>query len=242
MPVNPTYEKSALVQAWFYQVTGHYLSKCWPRSLSHMASLGHSALIVSQILTAHPWGWDMGCLLWMLYIFGIDICLASVITVLHLILYYCAKVPNLSNVTHGSESSHNSFITINCIWGRHVDNIWLWFGTGQLCPYISGLLRWYSDNHNIALVLMKWPCVRYGTIMYLDPSGTMTETQQILNCVTNATGFTAPCDITHNHNFQRDSAAIFYFPNWTKKKSWCFPRPSEIYHVYMVTFVNKWKS
>ena len=39
-------DKSTLVQgmAWCRQATSHYLSQCWPRSLSHMASLGPNGL------------------------------------------------------------------------------------------------------------------------------------------------------------------------------------------------------
>ena len=38
--------KSTLVQvmAWCPQATSHYLHQCWPRSMSHMVSLGHNEL------------------------------------------------------------------------------------------------------------------------------------------------------------------------------------------------------
>ena len=48
---NLTYDKSTLVQvmAWCRQATSHYLSQCWPRSLSTYASLGHNELMFSLI-------------------------------------------------------------------------------------------------------------------------------------------------------------------------------------------------
>ena len=33
------------VMAWSHQATSHYLSQCWPRSMSLMTSLGHNELI-----------------------------------------------------------------------------------------------------------------------------------------------------------------------------------------------------
>ena len=37
------------VMVWWHQATSHYASHCWPRSLSHMASLGHKGLINGMI-------------------------------------------------------------------------------------------------------------------------------------------------------------------------------------------------
>ena len=44
MSLDFTDDQSTLVQvmAWCRQATSHYLSQCWPRSLSPMASLGHN--------------------------------------------------------------------------------------------------------------------------------------------------------------------------------------------------------
>ena len=46
MSLDFTDDKSTLVQvmAWCRQATSQYLSQCWPRSLRHMASLGHNVL------------------------------------------------------------------------------------------------------------------------------------------------------------------------------------------------------
>ena len=52
MPMDLNDGKSTLVQvmAWCRQATSHYLSQCWPRSLSpYMASLGHNELIGTAI-------------------------------------------------------------------------------------------------------------------------------------------------------------------------------------------------
>ena len=47
IPQDLTDDKSILVQvmAWCRQASSHYLSQCWPRSLSPYASLGHNELI-----------------------------------------------------------------------------------------------------------------------------------------------------------------------------------------------------
>ena len=44
--------KSTLAQvlAWCRQATKNYLNQCWPRSLRHMASLGHNELTCIQLL------------------------------------------------------------------------------------------------------------------------------------------------------------------------------------------------
>ena len=51
MSLDYTYNKSTLVQvmAWCRQATSHYLSQCWPRSLSPYVSLGHNELIVLNL-------------------------------------------------------------------------------------------------------------------------------------------------------------------------------------------------
>ena len=58
MPQGLIDGKSTLVQvmAWCRLATSHYLSQCWPRSLSptrHMASLGHKELTHCGLVTPH---------------------------------------------------------------------------------------------------------------------------------------------------------------------------------------------
>ena len=46
MSLDFTDDQSTLVQVmvWCRQATRHYLNQCWPRSLQHMASLGHNEI------------------------------------------------------------------------------------------------------------------------------------------------------------------------------------------------------
>ena len=46
MPRDLTDDKSTLVQvmAWCRKATSHYLSQCWPSSMSHMATPGHNEM------------------------------------------------------------------------------------------------------------------------------------------------------------------------------------------------------
>ena len=50
IPQNRTHEKSILVQAmaWCHQVTSHYLSQCWPRSMSPYSVTGHNELTMDD--------------------------------------------------------------------------------------------------------------------------------------------------------------------------------------------------
>ena len=67
MPLDLTYDKSTLVQvmAWCRQATSHYLSQCWPRSLSpygiirpQVKSLTHTIAQMSGNKTSHQkYGW-----------------------------------------------------------------------------------------------------------------------------------------------------------------------------------------
>ena len=41
--------------AWCRKATSHYLSQCWPRSMSHMASLGHNELTVAATHSNTVW-------------------------------------------------------------------------------------------------------------------------------------------------------------------------------------------
>ena len=69
--LDRTYDKSTLVQvrAWYHQATSHYLSQCWPRSLSRYGvtrpQWGNSLWLrmhqwtkpsLHQIMTCHPFG------------------------------------------------------------------------------------------------------------------------------------------------------------------------------------------
>ena len=63
-----TEDKSTLVQvmAWCCQATSHYLSQCWPRSVSpYMASLGHNELKLCQVEHNNSWiSWYFIGLIW----------------------------------------------------------------------------------------------------------------------------------------------------------------------------------
>ena len=58
-PPNPTDDKSTLAQvmAWCHQVTNHYLSQCWPTSISSYEALGHNELIwqTAHIQPSYSW-------------------------------------------------------------------------------------------------------------------------------------------------------------------------------------------
>ena len=57
MSLNPPDDKSTLVQvmAWCRQATSHYLSQCWPNSMSpYGITLGHNELTTMQVLQ-EPW-------------------------------------------------------------------------------------------------------------------------------------------------------------------------------------------
>ena len=56
MSLGFTDDQSTLFQviAWCRQATSHYMSQCWPRSLRHMASLGHKELIEKQSIFRSP--------------------------------------------------------------------------------------------------------------------------------------------------------------------------------------------
>ena len=65
MSINLNDEKSTLVQvmAWCRQATSHYLSQCWPRSMSSrdVASSGHKELKVASSFNSHVNGLVQDC-------------------------------------------------------------------------------------------------------------------------------------------------------------------------------------
>ena len=124
-----TYDESTLVQvmAWCHQAASHYLSRCWPRSMSpygitrsQWVNMQDCSFVIFFLQNAHDrwpinW-WFMKCIKNQIW------------SIIYLFIFLTIN-----------DHAHSSGFLVFCSW---------WSGAGQIYSYHSGLLRrhWGSQS------------------------------------------------------------------------------------------------